>query len=74
MALRAIIARSAIYVGGDFFRDVHLFVCVFVCLFVTDFGHFSQGYLHWGQAYAYCCFDQRVNNLPFFTKMNQFHQ
>ena len=66
------IARSAIYVGGVFWRDVHLFV---VCLFVvTDFSHFLQGYLHWGQAYAYWCFDQKVHNLKFFTKMNQFHQ
>ena len=48
--------------------------CPYVCLCVTDFSHFLQGYLHWGQAYAYWCFDQKVNNLLFFTKMNQFHQ
>ena len=53
------IARSAIYVGGDFWRAVHLFVCVSV----TDFSHFLQGYLHWGQAYAYWCFDQNVKKV-----------
>ena len=48
--------------------------CPSVCLSVTDFSHFLQGYLHWGQAYAYWCFDQKVQKLLFWPKMNQFHQ
>ena len=49
------------YLREALFMLAAKFWAMSVCLsVVTEFGHFPQGYLHWGQAYAYWCFDQKI--------------
>ena len=67
-SLRGLIARSATSVGLALKSSCPLFVCLFVCLSVTDLGSIPLGLQQGGHAYAYGYFDAKITFLLFLTK------